>query len=66
MKVLEYPNTKLGNFLKKKQISRNQLAKSTGFSPQYIGVLVKGGINPTVEKARIIADALFTNIDKIF
>ena len=66
MKILKYPNTKLGNFLEKKQISRNQLAKNTGLSRQYIGVLAKGETNPTVDKARIIANALYTTVDKIF
>lgn len=59
-------NTRLREILIEKKITGTELARQLNVSPSYINMVAKGAANMSIEKCRIIADALGVPLAALF
>ena len=58
--------TKIAYLRKSRRFSQEKLAEKTEISEIYIGEIERGDANPTLEKLKLIANALDVEISELF
>ncbi len=66
MQIEKKLGSKISYLRKKKKISQEKLAEKANISEIYIGEIERGDANPTLEKLKLIANALGVEVSDLF